>query len=414
MLAKWTPMRWPAAWKDPAFLELFEGSAVNCLLVARGADLAAVAERARRAGMAVADESSLPPAVAVIPGEWPGVKLATTAADRAAAGPTGAPWIDSNSWKVRLNAALNPDREIWVEAPPPETRLTPRSYVLAVADAAMCGGRWILALDKQLLSGIAAKDSDALRTWKAILEAASFFAGHKDWSGFEPRAVLGIVSDFTGANEFLSREILNLVARTNQQYQILLKAGAAGAPLGELRAVLYPDDQPPNGALRERTLAFVRSGGLLITAAGWGALPAGAASEETHPRYEIRRYGKGRLARCRADFEDPYLIANDAQVLISNRHNLLRLWNAGAFGAHFAADPRSRHSVAQLLFYAFMYGENRTTLRVAGRYRAAAIRTPEDPSPRPLEMDTLPGAVEMRLPPLAEYAAVELEGAVRS
>jgi len=34
---------------------------------------------------------------------------------------------------------------------------------------------------------------------------------------------VGVISDFAGDNEEMSGELLNLVARTNQQYRVLVK-----------------------------------------------------------------------------------------------------------------------------------------------------------------------------------------------
>jgi hypothetical protein len=37
MMAPWTPMRWPAAWKDPSTLDLLKGTAIDYLLIEEGA-----------------------------------------------------------------------------------------------------------------------------------------------------------------------------------------------------------------------------------------------------------------------------------------------------------------------------------------------------------------------------------------
>jgi hypothetical protein len=296
-----------------------------------------------------------------------------------------------------------------VAAAPLKPRLFPHSYVVAVADAAAHGGRWIISLDGQLAAGLSEQSREALETWQKITAAAGFFAARKAWSNYRPEAVIGIVSDFSGRNEFLSGEILNLVARTNQQYRIIVKGEAAKYSFNSLKAVLYHDEDPPSPELRKRVLDFVRAGGMLITGPGWGQLPGVPDRRGDHPRYTLRVFGKGRVAAGKPGFDDPYLMANDSVVLISRRHELVRFWNGGAVGAHFTMNPDRKRALVQMLFYAFQFQDNRPTVRIAGRYRKASLWTFDQPAPRDLEMEVQDDAVELHLPPMAQYAAAELE-----
>ena len=56
-----------------------------------------------------------------------------------------------------------------------------------------------------------------------------------------------MVSDYGGANEFLSFEVLNLLARQSSLYRILEKSRALETPFVGLDAVLYVDGAPPAG-----------------------------------------------------------------------------------------------------------------------------------------------------------------------
>jgi hypothetical protein len=123
----------------------------------------------------------------------------------------------------------------------------------------------------------------------------------------------------------------------------------------------------------------------------------------------MRIYGKGRVACGKPGFDDPYLIANDSVVLVSRRHELVRFWNGGAVGAHFTMDPDRKRALVHMLFYAFQFRDNRPTVRIAGRYRKASLWTLDQPLPRDLEMESQDDAVELHLPPMAQYAAAELE-----
>ena len=407
MNAEWTPMRWPASWKSPSTVSLLKGTPINWLLVEKSADLAPVIEEAKRAGLQVAEISSPPAGVTIIPGEWPGVAM-SHGGGGASAGPTGVPWVDTNSWKIRLEAARRPGANIWVNAPPKRTSFFASSYRTAIADAAAYGGRWVISLDEKLAAGLADGKADALGTWKEIAGSAGFFAARKEWPSYAPEAIVGVLSDFAGDNEFLCQELLNLIGRTNQQYAILLKDKLPATPFRGLRAVIYADAQPPAADLRKQILDFVSAGGLLIAGPKWGAAPGTAAKEEL-PRYAARTLGKGRVAMAKADPDDPYVLANDSALLISHRYELLRFWNGGAVGSYLTVAPDGKRAVAHLLFYADR-GPDHASVRIVGRYRKASLWTPADGgAPRAVETEIQKDAIELHLPAVAQYAAAELE-----
>jgi hypothetical protein len=400
-------MVWPAGWRNPAALDLLTGSPVNYLVIRGNSNAGAIAETARWRG--IESGETAPGGVTIVKGEWPGVRLAEAGRpDASGAGPTGVPWVDSNGWKIRLAAARQPGTEVWIEAVPSTSRPRPEPYQLGVADAAACGGRWMLALEDRLAEGIAAQEPGTLEIWRRLMRAAAFFASRQEWAGHVPEAVIGVVSDFAGDNEFFSQEILNLVARTNQQYRIILKGAAAGASFTGLRAMLYPDNQAPEAALRRRILAFVESGGTLITGPRWGPPEGVPQTAAAHPRYTLRTLGKGKFAVSKAEFDDPFVAANDAVVLMSHRHELLRLWNPGAVAAQLSAAPDRTRALAQLVFFATAR-EGDPSVRIAGRYRSARLWTLDRLEPLRLEIEAQKGAVEVHLPPVSVYAAVELE-----
>ncbi len=406
-------MRWPAGWVDPATLALLQGTSINYLLFESEAALELVVAEAQKKGIRVGEPGSPPAGVTIAKGDWPGVEVVKNGA--VTAGPTAAPWVDSNGWVVRLAAALHPQSAIWVDAAPKEPRLSTKSYVMAVADAAARGGRWIISLDAQLASAIVAQKPGALETWNHVNRAADFFAAQKTWSDYVPQAVIGVISDYSGPNEFLSHELLNLIDRTNEQYGIIPKAALAASSLRGLKAVICPDAGLPAPDLQTQILAFVEGGGLLIAGPQWEPIISGTpARRAEHPRFNLRMYGKGRAAIANADLKDAYLVANDSVVLVSHQYDLLRFWNGGAVGSFFTMAPDRRRALVQMLFYVDRGNLQRggmgdeITVSVAGRYRSARIRTLEQ-SPHEVEMDPLQDAVELHFPAVSPYAAIELD-----
>jgi len=398
-------MRWPSGWKDPSLLGLLKGTPIDYLIVDKGDEFEAVRARARQLGLQITESGSALAGVATIKGEWPGVRMSRGGRGEATGGPTGVPWVDSNGWAVRLEAARRPESAIWVDAPPSgNLRITADAYMLAMADAAACGGRWLITLDQNLAEGLAAGKLEASDIWKRVAATAGFFAAHQAWNAYQPLAVAGVLSDFAGGNEFMGQELLNLLARAGLHYWILRKDRIGS--LAGLKAVIYLDAETPPPELRKQVSEFVQSGGLLITARQWGAVE-GPSNTDEHPRFAIHGLGKGRIAMARSAPDDPYEMANDAVVLISHRYDLVRFWNGGATGSYYAASPDGKHAVAHLFFYANRAPDS-ASVRVAGPYRKVKIAAVNQPEIQAVHVELQKDAVEVHLPQVPQYVALEL------
>jgi hypothetical protein len=403
MNAELTPLRWPGRWKNPSALALLNDSPINCL-VADAATPAPVLAQARQKGLTIADAATPPAGVFVIAkGAWPGVAALEA---KASSGPTGNPWVDSNGWNIRLETVRHPGARVWVDAKPPAHALA-ESYTLALTDAAAYGGRWIISLEDQFASDVAQGKAAAVASWKKIVSAARFFEDRKAWAAYAPEAVVGIVSDFAGDNEYMGGELLNLVARTNQQYRILLKNKLSPASFANLKGVIYADATAPSPAVRNGIMAFVQTGGLLITHPKWGLAPGLRAANQDNERYWWRTSGKGRIAYAKAEFDDPWVLAQESVLLISHRYDLLRFWNGGSVGSYFTMAPDRKRALIHLLFYANQ-GPDESGVRVAGNYRSGKLWTLDGKSAS-INMVPQKDAVELHLPAVGQYAAAELE-----
>ena len=400
-----TPLRWPAAWKDPGMLSLLQATPIRHLFI----DVPAVAEQARRSGFTVVEPTAPPAGVAIVKGLWPGIRLSRAGGDRAAAGPTGEPWVDANGWRIRAARALRPDAQVWVDARPQPSRASAEDYVLAFADAAADGGRWIIALDDVLAAGIAAKKADAMETWKRIAEAAAFFGGDQGASGYRGEAVIGILATFSGPKVGFTDEVLNNLARSKQQYRALASGRITPAALAGLKAIVYTDAAEPPAEVRKFVLDFVNAGGMLITGPAWGSLPKGpAAAERSHPRFATRVIGKGSIAVATTSFADPYLVANDAVVLVSHRQDLIRFFNSGAITPCLFASADKRRAALRIVFYSLRPIDD-ASVWVSGPYRAARFTAWNHQQPQNVKLEVRDAGVEIHLPAVAQYALVELE-----
>jgi len=391
-------------------LSLVKGTAIDFLLIEKGPEFDAVRARAREAGLAVAEPDRPPASVEIVKGEWPGIRIAHDGAE-ATGGPTGVPWVDSNGWAIRLALALHPRADVWVDAKPAENAAIPAdSYQITVADCGAYGGRWIVSLDNSLAADLQTGKAEALSTWKTLAAAAGFFAARKSWADYAAVSVLGVISDFLGDNEFFSREFLNLAARAGAHCRVLPKAEVSPASFASLRAVLYADAAPPALALRKQVLEFVEAGGMLIAAPSWGDAPGTPIPTrvDQFPAYALRSFGKGKIALAKSAPDDPYEWAQDAVVLVSHRYDLVRFWNGGASGSFCAVSPDGKRTIAHLLFY-FSPGPDQATVQVAGRYASVKASTVEKTSLAGVIIKRRAEAMEVHLPQVSQYVALEFE-----
>ena len=416
-------MRWPSAWTDPALLGLLEGTPFNCLAMEWSAPLAPVAAKARAAGfslVAIGNDAAraagsgagleLPPESLLLASDsvWPGM---TSEARGEESGPTANPWIDSNGWLLRLARVRSPRKTVWLMSVPPGP---PRivlleSYLRAIADSGAAGGRWVVALDSDLAGALARGDANAVASWKAIAAAVAFFERHREWNAFEPLGVVGLISDFAGPNGSGSEEILNLLGRRSLAYRILEASAAATAPLNGFQALIYVDEGTPAPALRRKLLEFANRGGLLVVGAAWkqpDAKPTGI----DHPRVDVRRLGKGRLAICKSSPPDPYMIARDVHMLLGRAYDVARFFNLSAFLSHCTASSGGTEELVQVVSFAIRFPEDVATVWVPSKYASARLWALGSESPSVIEMVPENGGTSLQLPAVPVYAGIELFG----
>jgi hypothetical protein len=452
------------AWTEPAALALVTGTPVTCLVVpwaegsaadeeqqralgplvaaARGrglsvvgwvgdeADFRGAAGSAKAAGLAAvataaADDvpgfdvlrfrkrgfaSALPSDfLGDLDAVWPGLKVVSRTDADAVSGPTGAPWLDSNGWYVRLARRLVRPRALWLAFDPPEIgqAQAATSYLQAIADTEAHGARWMVSLDPYLRAGLRDGRASARETWSVVGRSLVFFRRHAAWADYVPVGQLGVVSDYEGPNEFLSFEVLNLLGRQGSLYRILEKAAAVQAPFDGLDAILYVDEAPPAPDLARKLYAFCEGGGTLVTPPGW---PEEGAPEDDPglPRYRLFRHGRGRLAVARKAADDPQVLAEDAQLITSHRLDRLRVYNVGAGLYHYAASGDGRSGVLHTLTFPTPYPTMPVTMWFRRAWAAARYWNADAAEPSEVERAAVETGVEFHLASLPVYSALEL------
>ncbi len=343
---------------------------------------------------------------------WPGLRTMnlTSAADvDAVSGPTGTPWLDSNGWYVRLARRLAGPRTLWLAFEPPDVGQphAAGSYVQAIADTEAHGARWLVSLDPHLRAGLLDGRASARDAWFAVRRTLAFFREHAGWASYVPVGQLGVVSDYRGPNEFLSFEVLNLLGRQGSLYRILEKGAAAEASLDGLDAIVYVDEALPAADLYRMLYAFSERGGTLVTPPGWEE--RGVPEDDPGlPRYRVYRHGRGRLAVARKAADDPQVLAEDAQLLMSHRLDRLRVYNVGAGLHQYATSGDGRSGVLHTLAFPTPYPKMPVTIWFRQAWAAGRYWTPDAADAPNVERAPVETGVEFRLPSLPVYSALGL------
>ena len=392
------PFRWPVEWKDAARLDLLKGTPINCLT---GAAAPAFPLGDLRFVPLSADQK--PEGVALRDGVWPGVQAATKK-EGSDAGPTGDAWVDSNAWVIRLARLMEPGQSVWVGHEPPtgNAALKPASFIKPVAEAEAFGGRWVMTLDKTFREGLEKGAAPALEAWQRMAAAHRFFAAHREWRAWQAAAVLGVISTFEGDGKMMSEEFLNLAPRRHLAYRGMLVKDAEKASFEGLKAIIYLEAEPPQGALRSRLLEFARSGGMLIGPSGI----ADAATGERSVEHTVSKLGSGRVAMPLQPWDDPFTLVAQVHVLLGHREDIVRVWNAGSTDSFAQLEPGGRKMVVHLIPYA----TERTqpiTLGFSRKWRSARLLTLQAESAA--RIIPAPLGVEVAVGPITDYAAVLLE-----
>ncbi len=451
-------------WQDPASLAVVQGTPVNCLVVSWAAGLPAdggqqqalrpLIEKGRQAGLGfvglIEGEANRPAAVAaaqsaglsavamegdqpgsaglpVIPwnkssqarstanspvlgisdGIWPGLPQAAGTAG----GPTNLPWVDSNGAVLLIARALAPDKTVWAGFDPPQqAKLAAEAYVLAVADPASHGARWVISLDDQLRADLAAKKQPAVDTWKRTIDTLAFFEQHKQARTYRPDGLLAVMSNFAGPDWDAGEEAINLLPRIRQPFRVIARSRAAGASFTGLQAIHYVDREPPDAALRQKLIAFARGGGILFVPSNWPNPDGSPAPAEPYLLFSMRAVGKGRLAVCKEEQPDPYDTVADIQNIMSHRNDLLRLYNAPSTNFLYETSAQGGQGVIHLLNYSRRPGSDGPLFYVKEPHKSARLVSPEIASPAELQWAPQEaGGAELSLPRLSVYGAIELE-----
>ena len=416
-MADWVPVRWFTS--DPASLDLLGATPFNCVLLdaplwdgrfvsrahERGIAVAGVIggaeDAARRAAQAA--EQGLdalvlegarrgpvsPPVIELRPrgdlatapaegitgtwqGVWPGINPREEEG-AALAGPTSAPWLDTNSGFLRYLRSRTRAR-LWMANRPPEGRAYPAArYLQAMADAALAGARWVVALDKDFERRLAARDARAIREWTEIGAFAAFLERQSAWRGWPSYGNLGLAQD-PGPAAFVSGGVLDMIAVQHIPVRPVTAETAPGLPL------VVNLTGKPAGAQVE-----------VAPAAGW-KFPLASAD-----RFAIRKEDLPEL-------EELWKQVNQA----AGRRNFgIRLFNGAGMLSHPVASPDGKRLAIPIVNYTG-YEVEAVTVHLLGRRQKARLLAPGREA-RQLTLYPTAGGSGLEIPSAGVMVVVEVE-----
>lgn len=412
---EWVPVRWPS--NDVKSLELLAGTPINCLLlrtysagfvsaanehelvtlailtppgdVVAAARLAlsakvtglvlegefpegAAASVREAAGAAPVIELTtrahimLTPRAAVIgtyQGVWPGIAIDENGAKKS--GPTASVWIDTNSGflrSVRARARQEaPDAALWIaNEPPPKMAIAGSRYLQAIADAAISGARWVLALDEDFAGRLARRDTAALADWKRITGLLSYFEQHPEWRQMQASGKLALVQD-PGKGGLLSGGILDMIAVKHTPVRPIAREQLTAKALAGASMAVNVDRDALTPEQTEVLRAFTRSGGTLLTGPpGWKD-PTAATGKITLEKEELERLND---------------IWHDVNSMVGRRNMGVRLFNVSSMLSNYLASDDGKSAVLHLVNYSD-YPVEDVAVHYLGNFRHATLITPE-------------------------------------
>jgi hypothetical protein len=348
--------------------------------------------------------------VAVTTGMWPGIR----GRDAAVASATRRLWVDANSFRVACLRALYPAAApLLAYLPNPDAGVSPDRIIpfetleLALAEAWVAGGNYILALESRYQEALLRGDEKAMTAWRSLGQTSRWLREH---ASLFRQPALPIVTVLVDAGE-LSAEVANLMFRQGVS-PALEPASNPPAPDPMRRLVLVAAGiDAPKPEIAARILAHAEAGSIVAVddpvGNGWwrsGALKP-AKSQEDRDFYTL---GKGQLVAYKEPVSDPSELALDVVDLVTQARRPTRLWNCSGGIALATSAPTTGPLSGRALLHVVNYSspvDLPVLARVQGNFTKATVLRP-DATPLDVKVARRGTNSEVAIPQLARVAVV--------
>lgn len=298
------------------------------------------------------------PVIGTYQGVWPGIQTEPDNSVKAA--PSGGAWIYTNTGFLRFVRAATKSM-VWVGITPPEKNTwRVERYLQAVADAAMNGARWVVALDADFEMRLLAGDALARKDWNRIGQMLRYYEDHKEWRDLPPHGLLALVQDVpTGA--LLSGGILDMIAVKHTPVRPVPVRRLAPGVMDQSKMAV---DVDPSALTAEQTAvlrAFTRGGGTLLSGPPGWKFPALKESQITLSDQDTKTLDT---------------IWKDVNTMTGRRNLGARLFNVSSMLSNLLTARDGKGVILHLVNYSD-YPVEGITAHVLGQFKHAVLYTPE-------------------------------------
>ena len=353
--------------------------------------------------------------VALTNGLWPGVSCGPSQGqDEFTASATQAPWVDANGYWIGILRSLYPNRPAVLGYLPDdkagvksEALLPYSSLELALVEAWVNGGNYVLALEPRYHARLLRGEMKALTAWRQLGRTARWLGKHV--SLFR-QATFPAITVLVEADEGLA-EIVNLLYRQNVSPAL---ANAADPPPPDplRRFALVAVGIHPPGQIGRRILSHAEAGtSVVVDAPGenaWWRDPQLKLVRSQGDR-DFYSLGRGQLVAYRQSISDPSEFPFDVMDIVTQKRRAARLWNAPTVIALATyCPPGANHGRA--LLHLINYGprlDSEVLAAIQGGYSHATLLRPEA-APLSLPAARRGTTTEVRIPELGRVGVVVL------
>lgn len=329
------------------------------------------------------------PVIGTFQGLWPGVRVEEHGAVQS--GPSGAPWIDTNTGFLRFVHAAT-DSTVWMSyRPPPKTVVSVTRYLQAIGDAALTGARWVVALDDDFSRRLLARDAGALKDWKQIVLHLQYFEDHKDWRTLKAHSELAIVED-AQSGALLSGGVLDMIAVKHTPVRPVPYAKIAPPTFDGVKMTVDVDPSALSEAQKAVLKAFTRSGGTLLSGP---------------PNWQFQSVKDESITLEKADLDKLDEIWKELNSLTGRQNLGARLFNVSSMLSNLLETPDHKQVVLQLVNYSDFPVES-LTAHILGTFHKARLYQPGQP-PQNIEVYPVDEGSGLDIDKMGTVATVVIE-----
>jgi hypothetical protein len=354
--------------------------------------------------------------VALTDGLWPGVSRGPSQGqDEFTASATGEPWVDANGYWIGILRILYPNRPALLgyladerAGVKPEALLPYDSLELALVEARVNGGNYLLALEPRYHARLLRGEAKALDAWRQLGRTARWLDKHASLFG---QATFPAITVLVEPDAGLA-EIANLLYRHNASPA--LASAANPPPPDPLRclALVAVSIHPPNAGIGQRLLSHAEAGtSLIVDAPGanaWWRDPQLKPVRRQEDR-DFYSLGRGQVVAYREPISDPSEFALDIIDIVTQKHRAARLWNAPTAIALATSCARGANR-GRALLHLINYGSplsGDVLAAIQGWYSRASLLRPEA-APLALPTARRGTTTEVMIPELRRLGVVVL------